>query len=283
MNIIAVPLARHANSARLPYLTYLSQPVAAAATKLSSKPSFAQRAIQYASDMWTTWGRPETASLLNWKRRVHAFGERIMDRIEYEEWALKSIDQVLGPSIHALLSSRLPLREPREEHPTHVAVLYPPSVVGRTSVMESLRSMAHHRAPHHYRLLFYNMVAIPVTAPLFLIPVIPNVFTYYFMWRAWSHWRAYVASKSLESLLQHGLVECKPDDQLDAIYAEAKSHESQHVQKQPNGWTFFLDQDDMASLTYQYALSAQAFVDLRRASQQAIYDIMRQRRQQRAS
>jgi hypothetical protein len=149
--------------------------------------------------------------------------------------------------------------------------------------MESLRNMAHHRAPHHYRLLFYNMVAIPVTAPLFLIPVIPNVFTYYFMWRAWSHWRAYVASMSLESLLQHGLVECKPDDQLDAIYAEAKSHKSQHAQKQPSGWTFFLDQDDMASLTHHYALSAQAFVDLRRASQQAIYDIMRQRRQQRAS
>ena len=55
--------------------------------------------MQYVSNVWTQWGHPDTKSLLDWKNRVYSMGERIMDSIEYEEWALKGIDQVLGPSI----------------------------------------------------------------------------------------------------------------------------------------------------------------------------------------
>ena len=38
--------------------------------------------MQYVSNVWTQWGRPDTKSLLDWKNRVYSMGERIMDSIE---------------------------------------------------------------------------------------------------------------------------------------------------------------------------------------------------------
>ena len=265
MKILAVPVARHRNPARLPYITYLpklTRPFPGIATTSS------QRMMQYVSNVWTQWGRPDTKSLLGWKNRVYSVGERIMDSIEYEEWALKGIDQVLGPSIQRLLSRS---HQTAPDAHTHVSVLYPPSLISRPSVLESLQRMSTHRAPLHNRQFLYNMVAIPVTAPLFLVPAIPNVVTYYFMWRAWSHWRAYQALQSLQSLIRHDLVKFEPDEQLDALF--------QHSRPPPSDLStdcaWLLDQSCMNRIVDDYTLPAQAYVDLRRASKQAIHDIIR--------
>lgn len=225
--------------------------------------------MQYVSNVWTQWGHPDTQSLLDWKKRVHTMGERIMDSIEYEEWALKGIDQVLGPSIQRLLSSRSHQTTP-DAH-THVSVLYPPSIISRPSVLESLQRMSTHRAPLHNRQFLYNMVAIPVTAPLFLVPAIPNVVTYYFMWRAWSHWRAYQALQSLQSLIRHDLVKFEPDEQLDALF----QHSGPPPSNLSTNCIWLLDQSCMSRVVDDYTLPAQAYVDLRRASKQAIHDMIR--------
>ena len=130
MKILAVPVARHRNPARLPYITYLpklTRPFPGIATTSS------QRMMQFVSNVWTQWGRPDTKSLLDWKNRVYSMGERIMDSIEYEEWALKGIDQVLGPSIQRLLSRS---HQTAPDAHTHVSVLYPPSLISRPSVLE---------------------------------------------------------------------------------------------------------------------------------------------------
>ena len=170
-----------------------------------------------------------------------------MDSIEYEEWALKGIDQVLGPSIQRLLSRS---HQTAPDAHTHVSVLYPPSLISRPSVLESLQRMSTHRAPLHNRQFLYNMVAIPVTAPLFLVPAIPNVVTYYFIWRAWSHWRAYQALQSLQSLIRHDLVKFEPDEQLDALF--------QHSRPPPSDLStdcaWLLDQSCMNRIVDDYIL-----------------------------
>ncbi len=45
-------------------------------------------------------GKPGQKSTFDWKRRVHYGGEKLMDRIEYQEWSLKGIDPALGPNRH---------------------------------------------------------------------------------------------------------------------------------------------------------------------------------------
>ena len=57
-------------------------------------------------------------------------------------------------------------------------------------------------------------VAPPFTA------IIPNFPFFFCVWRAWSHYRAFKASKYLESFLSRGAIDPQPSAELDAIYAK---------------------------------------------------------------
>lgn len=125
MRLIAIPLAR-ASKSSAPVATFLAQrapkslpPTPTATSKVSQttqgstspststskdadsekKPPLASRIMQKASDFWIGLGKPDQKSFLDWKKRTYVTGEKLMDRIEYEEWALKAVDPALGPSI----------------------------------------------------------------------------------------------------------------------------------------------------------------------------------------
>lgn len=57
------------------------------------------RVMNKAADFWVGLGREDQKSTLDWKRRTYNLGEKMMDRIEYEEWALKGVDPTIGPSV----------------------------------------------------------------------------------------------------------------------------------------------------------------------------------------
>lgn len=53
---------------------------------------------QKATDVWTGFGQAPGG----WRLRVHSAGERLVDRMDFEELALKSVDPRLGPRIIGL-------------------------------------------------------------------------------------------------------------------------------------------------------------------------------------
>lgn len=120
MRLIAVPLARARPGAQ-PVCTYLAQrltppkpnlpPSSSPADGTESKPATAEtkqpplstRLLTKASQFWTALGRDgedgKARAVFDWKRRTYNTGEKLMDRIEYEEWALKAVDPALGPRL----------------------------------------------------------------------------------------------------------------------------------------------------------------------------------------
>lgn len=267
MKIMAVPLARNANPARVPYLTYIAYSTAKGERKRSASLPLSQRIVAQASRAWSNLGRTDSRSLFDWKRRVFLLGERIMDKIEYEEWALKGIDQALGPSIRRLVMSHQ--RSPHAE-PNRLSLLYPPSLVSPTSVIESIRRMVSHRQPLHSWQILYSTVGIVVSSPLFLIPAIPNLPAYYLMWRVWSHYRAYLACKSVSSLLERNLMDLIPDAKLDEICTQDGDGETVSL---PNDWSLIMGPRRATQLMDTFQLPEQCRVDLKRASMQAKTEI----------
>ncbi|WFD22629.1 hypothetical protein MEQU1_001303 [Malassezia equina] len=263
MKIMAVPLARNGNPARVPYLTYISYTTSKGERKRPSSLPLSQRIMVQASNAWSNLGREDSRSLFDWKRRIFLLGERIMDRIEYEEWALKGIDQALGPSIRSLMLSRRRFPDAQQKR---LSLLYPPSLVSPSTVLESIRRMASRRQPHHKWQLLYNTVGIIVTSPLFLVPAIPNLPTYYLLWRLWSHYRAYTACKSVSTLLEQDLIDLAPDAKLDDICAQ---HEDGETINLPDDWKLFMGPRRARQLMDAYELPEQCRVDLMRASMQA--------------
>ncbi|KAF8157854.1 mitochondrial K+-H+ exchange-related-domain-containing protein [Crassisporium funariophilum] len=164
-------------------------------------------------DTWAGFGKADGG----WRLRTYQLGERIVDRLDFEELALKSIDPSLGPSIARLKLTRA-MEEKRESLTVTIPIVFPPSLLSSSEVLSELRANTKHRIPRHRRGFYFWMLVAPLTAPFKLIPIIPNLPFFFCVWRSWSHYRAYRASQYLQSLLEHGIIVPEASDSLDEVY-----------------------------------------------------------------
>ncbi|OBZ69008.1 hypothetical protein A0H81_11034 [Grifola frondosa] len=162
------------------------------------------------AELWAGLGRAQEGS---WKRKAFLYGERIIDRLDFEELALKSLDPSLGPKIGHFTNPDVKAK------PTPVIpLIYPPSAC--ISPLPHLRSLLEKRTPRHKKGFYIWMLAAPLTTPFMLIPIIPNFPFFFCVWRSWSHYRAFKASQYLEAFLEQGAIVPETSADLDAIYAE---------------------------------------------------------------
>ncbi|KAG6334698.1 hypothetical protein ID866_4397 [Astraeus odoratus] len=184
-----------------------------------------------ATETWANLGKAPTGS---WKMQLYEHGERLVDRLDFEELALKGVDPSLGPCIsNADIARGRSDSNPRgsemspQRHP-EIRLIYPPSVYSDLSLvvpngnvhpsLSHLQSLLSCREPRHRRGFYLWMFIAPLTFPITIIPIIPNIPFFFCAWRAWSHYRAYKSSQYLSSLIEQGLIKPKPSQQLDAIY-----------------------------------------------------------------
>lgn len=180
MRLIAVPLARVRPSAH-PISTFVAQTASRAAEKAMAEAAkkegaksgqpFATRMLNKASAFWVDLGRTDQKSTFDWKRRTYVTGEKLMDRIEYQEWALKGIDPAMGP--HFLRGGQDESMREKDDNGIpkidHIPLLYPSSVLKPESLLDNLKNLTDHRTPHHYKRFWYCVVGMPLTIPFALI------------------------------------------------------------------------------------------------------------------
>ncbi|KAI0916748.1 hypothetical protein AcW1_007886 [Taiwanofungus camphoratus] len=194
MRIIALPLAlrtapTRVHSEHLTYYQFVLPPPSQA-----KKNSLSLWATTKAADLWAGLGKAPDSS---WKRKAFLYGERLIDRLEFEELALKSVDPSLGPKLLPL--GRAADAKPRPaDHPT-IPLVYPPSAC--TSPLLHLRALLEKRTPRHRQGFIFWLAVSPLTAPFMLIPVIPNFPFFFCIWRSWSHYRGTVSRLSPRSSL----------------------------------------------------------------------------------
>lgn len=204
----------------------------------SQDQSAIKRAVKWvstkAADLWAGFGKAPEGS---WKLRTYELGERIVDRIDFEELALKGVDPSLGPSVtHADINitgqevNKVNFSEKQSPRDVlRIPLIYPPSIyaslpptglneVSHPSIIH-LRTLLTSRGPRHRRGFWMWLAIAPLTAPFIIVPVIPNLPFFFCAWRSWSHYRAYRSSQYLSSLLDHGLIVPEPSPALDQLYA----------------------------------------------------------------
>ncbi|CAA7262776.1 unnamed protein product [Cyclocybe aegerita] len=169
-------------------------------------------ATQKAADIWAGFGKAEGG----WRLKTFQFGERLMDRMEFEEFALKSIDPSLGPSIRHL--KQRPLVDEKGSGPPTIPLIFPPSIVTPSMALTELKAYTAHRIPRHRRGFWGWMLVAPLTSPFMIIPIIPNLPFFFCVWRSWSHYRAYRSSQYLQSLIEHDVIAPEASEALDEVY-----------------------------------------------------------------
>ncbi|KAI4145404.1 MAG: hypothetical protein L6R39_003808 [Caloplaca ligustica] len=172
--------------------------------QLSSETTYVDKITTRASNTWLKWEKAEKG----WQKRVTSYGNRLFEAIPHEEWGLKSIP---------------PLSQRRKEEELTakkaVDVVFPGSVIAEDGVKETLKKYAgDERQRYHTKWLWGSVLGMPISAPIALVPVIPNLPFFYLVFRAWSHWRARSGSRHVDFLLDNRLLTLTASPKLDMAY-----------------------------------------------------------------
>ncbi|KAJ5188356.1 hypothetical protein N7491_004680 [Penicillium cf. griseofulvum] len=175
---------------------------------LAKEVSIIDRITTKAAETWAKWEEADKG----WKMHLVRWGNSVQQRIPYEEWALKSIP-----------SFKTQQRLNGDHGKTKIDVLFPGNAVRLDRIQDVLRKIATERQELHRKRMMWSLIAAPITAPLGLIPVVPNIPFFYLAYRGWSHWRALNGSKHLELLLEKNILNPISLPELEQLYAKRAS------------------------------------------------------------
>ncbi|GIJ83735.1 hypothetical protein Asppvi_002565 [Aspergillus pseudoviridinutans] len=167
--------------------------------------SVLDRVTNKAAETWAKWEEADKG----WKKHLVTWGNKVQQRIPFEEWGLKSI-----PSLKAQR------RFDKSSETKKVDVLFPGNAIKADKLRSILRKIATERQDLHRKRMWWSLIAAPFTAPIALIPVVPNIPFFYLAYRGWSHWRAFNGSKHLEYLVEKDLLNPVSFPGLEQLYAK---------------------------------------------------------------
>jgi len=169
--------------------------------------SWLDKGTAKAASIWAGWEKKESG----WQKKVVEYGNQALKRIPYEEWGLKSI-----PS----LSTRRQAYEASGQD--KVEVVFPATLIPEENVLNVLRTLGTERQSLHRKWLIGSFLGMPITAPVALIPIIPNLPFFYLCYRAYSNYKALAGSKHVQFLVDKQLITKMPSKILDELYSSVK-------------------------------------------------------------
>ncbi|KAJ6143597.1 Protein of unknown function DUF2343 [Penicillium samsonianum] len=175
---------------------------------LAKELSILDRITTKAAETWAKWEEADKG----WKMHLVRWGNRVQQRIPFEEWALKSIP-----------SFKTQQRINGDHGKGKIDVLFPGNAVRLEQIQNVLRTVATERQELHRKRMMWSLIAAPITAPFGLVPVVPNIPFFYLAYRGWSHWRALNGSRHLEFLVDKNLLNPISLPELEQLYAKRAS------------------------------------------------------------
>ena len=124
--------------------------------QLSSELTYVDKVTTRATATWVKWEKAGKG----WKKSVTGYGNKLFERIPYEEWGLKSIPP---------LSARR--RDVELQGKEMVEVTFPPSLIKPEFVLDTLHTLSTERQTLHKKWMWGSILGMPLTIPFGLIPV----------------------------------------------------------------------------------------------------------------
>lgn len=94
------------------------------------------------------------------------------------------------------LSSKVPLQT------KPLNVYFPGQIVSKNAVISELRTLSEQGLRYHRKQALLCLLGLPLTVPIILVPIIPNVPGFYLTYRAYCNLKAYMGARHLKSILE---------------------------------------------------------------------------------
>ncbi|KAG6887330.1 hypothetical protein C0995_016149 [Termitomyces sp. Mi166 len=213
-----------------------------------------------AADTWAGFGKAK-GGWQDSQLKVYQGGERLVDRLDFEELALKGIDPSLGPTV-AKSDVTGQGKQVAEQEKVKIPLLYPPSMNSGPATLAELRALVAYRTPRHKKGFYLWMIIAPLTAPFMIIP--------------------YRASQYLQTLLDNDALVPEASEAFDAVYKEyspnktaitspdeSKDEKSKSAKCTTEQHELLLTRDAVPAILHTFNLKPCSGADLLRAVEQA--------------
>lgn len=125
--------------------------------QLKKEKSYLDKITTKAATIWLGWEKHEKG----WQKKLTTYGNKLFQRLPYEEWGLKSIPP---------LSARR--KSDELEGKEKIRIDFPQSFVKQDAVMERLEYFGgKQKFAFHSKRMWGSIIGMPIAAPFALIPV----------------------------------------------------------------------------------------------------------------
>ncbi|KAL8786964.1 MAG: hypothetical protein Q9195_007976 [Heterodermia aff. obscurata] len=167
-------------------LIYCQKGIASSPRQLTWLNNPVEKATTRGSETWLEWEKYKEG----WRKKVTVYGNKLFQRLPFEEWGLKSVPPLTAKRKEEGLQGKIK---------SHVE--YPKSLLRQEAVREALQKYGSNERQNYHRKWFWgSVIGMPLSAPAALVPV---------------------GSEHIEFLVKNNLFETRPSSALDTAYAES--------------------------------------------------------------
>lgn len=149
----------------------------------------------------------------SYNKKIVAWITKLLDRIPWTESSLQTIpsESYILKRIESGSKTNVTFHEYERAKndssvvsmkPKPICVYFPKSILNESTINKQLKELADAGQQYHKKYAALCAVGIPITFPLILVPVVPNVPGFYLAYRLYCNAKAYFGAKHLESLIK---------------------------------------------------------------------------------
>lgn len=206
---------------------------------LLNKQSALIRGENYVSDKCAKLWKRMLTSPKKINKKIVSMVQVFLDNIHWQETSLKTIPgenhllkRIRGQNEQKVTAKQYLNLTTNNENTLEkirmepISVYYPGgSIIGRDKVEMQMTRLYENGIQNHKKYMWYCLLGVPLTLPLVLIPIIPNVPGFYLTYRAYCNWKAYMGAKHLKSMLRNKdtVLQFKQLEGYDSVVARGAS------------------------------------------------------------
>lgn len=171
----------------------------------------------------TVWNKFR-ASQVSVNRKIVAFLQRHIDEIPYMETSLLSI-----PSQKNMRRFRTDTQEYITDAQTegldasqldHFNFYYPDKLTDPVKILDDLKPEITLQYESHKKLIYRDILLMPLTIPVALVPLVPNVPGFYLLYRVYCHMKVMASVKHFVVLMKGNHLDMVPVRAVDELYLQ---------------------------------------------------------------
>ncbi|ODQ65739.1 hypothetical protein NADFUDRAFT_82718 [Nadsonia fulvescens var. elongata DSM 6958] len=269
-----------------------------------SKPRLDEKFIQKAAETWKNW----ESSSVTWQKKTVQAGNYFLEKIPYNEWSFRSVPSMstihrrkdLSAAISSL--SLTPSTSPdtlitsssspevqlvtlpavsyeavtvEKLQPTDlvpIPLAYPSSLLTSTQIANHFGSLARQSIGLYKKNCLWTLLLSPLTLPLALLPVMPNLPGIYLLFRSFANFKAMQGAQHLDYLINDNHVDYCPEPIIDRSYQNQKQAVTNSNEAVKEKESVLLDVDTIDPMLEELGIP-EFSPELHRALRQAIESV----------